>query len=122
VTNGVHSLLLTGDIEKRTENKILQEFPQALASDVIIAPHHGSKTSSSEAFIQTVHPTWVVYATGYRNRFHFPNNEVVERYQAMQTQSIDTALDGETSMMFSNKPDRLQVIRSRVIKKHFWNF
>jgi hypothetical protein len=40
----------------------------------------------------------------------------------MQTQSIDTALDGETSMMFSNKPDRLQVIRSRVIKKHFWNF
>ncbi|MCD6047689.1 MAG: hypothetical protein K0S08_1336 [Gammaproteobacteria bacterium] len=122
VTNGVHSLLLTGDIEKRTENKILQEFPQALASDVIIAPHHGSKTSSSEAFIHTVHPAWVVYATGYRNRFHFPNNEVVERYQAMQTQSIDTALDGETSMMFSNKPDRLQVIRSRVIKKHFWNF
>jgi competence protein ComEC len=122
VTNGVHSLLLTGDIEKRTENKILQEFPQTLPSDVIIAPHHGSKTSSSEAFIQTVHPAWVVYATGYRNRFHFPNNEVIERYQALQTQSIDTALDGETSMLFSNKPDSLQAIRARVINKHFWNF
>lgn len=123
VSNTFNSLLLTGDIEKTTEKHLLATTaPHMLKADLIIAPHHGSKSSSSEAFVNTVHPSWVFYATGYRNRFHFPHAEVVSRYNKIGTQSLDTAQDGEIILKIQSKNKTLSPIQTRKTDKHFWNF
>ncbi len=76
------SLLLTGDIEKSDERQLLQWEAARLKSDVLVVPHHGSKTSSSEEFIAAVSPSVSVFTPGYLNRYKHPNMEVFERYRA----------------------------------------
>jgi len=80
VSGGGRSALLTGDIEKEQEAALVAAAPEALRSDVLIAPHHGSKTSSTGAFLEAVQPTVAVFQAGYRNRFGHPAAEVLVRY------------------------------------------
>ncbi|MCB1615764.1 MAG: DNA internalization-related competence protein ComEC/Rec2, partial [Pseudomonadales bacterium] len=68
ISNDFHSLLLPGDIEKHQEYRLLETRRGSLAARVILAPHHGSKTSSSLPFVKAVNPEVVVYSSGYRNR------------------------------------------------------
>jgi len=75
-----HSVLLTGDIEREQEAMLVAALPQALRSDVLVVPHHGSKTSSTAAFLDAVRPSVAVFQAGYRNRFGHPAGEVVARY------------------------------------------
>lgn len=86
--------LLPGDIEAVAEQALLQQQGAALAAQVLIAPHHGSKTSSSQAFIVQVHPREVIYAVGYRNRFHFPAPTVARAYNRLTAQQWSTAKQG----------------------------
>ena len=82
VAAGGRSLLLTGDIERDQEAALVGAVGSAaLRSDVLIAPHHGSKTSSSEAFLDAVQPRVAVFQAGYRNRFGHPAPEVMARYR-----------------------------------------
>ena len=74
------SVLLTGDIERDQEAALVAALPQALLSDVLVVPHHGSKTSSTAAFLDTVRPRVAIFQAGYRNRFGHPAGEVVARY------------------------------------------
>jgi competence protein ComEC len=74
------SALLTGDIEAAQEAQILARSPLALRADLMVAPHHGSRTSSTPAFIAAVAPRFVLMQSGYRNRFGHPAPEVVARY------------------------------------------
>ncbi len=75
------SFLLTGDIEKKTEEKLVRAgLP--LQATILKSPHHGSKTSSSEAFLETVNPQLVVIPVGLDNKFGHPSPEVLERYAA----------------------------------------
>ena len=76
------SVLLTGDIEREQELALVAAAPQALRSDVLIVPHHGSKTSSTAAFLDAVQPRVAVFQAGYRNRFGHPAPEVMARYLA----------------------------------------
>src|SRR6266446_5935962 len=87
------SMLLTGDIERFAESQIIQTN-KFLATDVLLVPHHGSRTSSSAEFIQAVAPRWAVVPVGYLNRFGHPNREVLERYRAAGAQVLRTDLDG----------------------------
>jgi competence protein ComEC len=82
VSTGQYSVLLTGDIEKRSESRLLQRHAQELPSTLLVAAHHGSKSSSSPAFVDAVHPRYTVFTSGYRNRFGHPKQEVVERFRA----------------------------------------
>ncbi|MEF7616370.1 DNA internalization-related competence protein ComEC/Rec2 [Aquincola sp. MAHUQ-54] len=75
------SLLLAGDIEAAQEAALVAAMPQRLRSDVLLAPHHGSKTSSTEAFVAAVAPRTVVVQAGYRNRFGHPHPAVLSRYE-----------------------------------------
>ena len=75
------SLLLTGDIERDQEALLVSEYGDALRSDVLIVPHHGSRTSSSAAFLDAVHPKVAVIQAGYRNRFGHPAPDVLVRYR-----------------------------------------
>ena len=78
---GGHSLLLTGDIEREQEVALVASQRDRLRSDVLIVPHHGSKTSSSAAFLDAVQPRVAVFQAGYRNRFGHPAPEVLARYR-----------------------------------------
>ncbi len=75
-----HSLLLTGDIEAEQEQRLVRDHPSALASSVLVVPHHGSKTSSTPAFLDAVAPGLAVVQAGYRNRFGHPAPPVLARY------------------------------------------
>ncbi len=75
-----HSLLLTGDIEAEQEQRLVQTDAAALTSSVLVVPHHGSKTSSTAAFLDAVAPSVAVAQAGYRSRFGHPAPMVVARY------------------------------------------
>ncbi|MEP7058081.1 MAG: DNA internalization-related competence protein ComEC/Rec2 [Caldimonas sp.] len=80
VEGGGRSALLTGDIEREQEAALVAKHGSALRSDVLIAPHHGSRTSSTADFLDAVAPSNAVFQAGYRSRFGHPAPDVVERY------------------------------------------
>jgi competence protein ComEC len=86
------SFLFTGDLEASGE-AMLKSLP-SLQSTILKVPHHGSDTSSSPGFVQAVAPKAAVISLGYRNRFHFPAAEVVERYRAQGALIMRTDDDG----------------------------
>jgi competence protein ComEC len=97
-----HSILLTGDIEKDVEYRLIRQFPKnALQADILIAPHHGSGTSSTEDFLNAVQPKIALFSAGYRNRFQLPKTEVVQRYHRRQIQTWNTAQTGAISFRLS---------------------
>ncbi|XLX42562.1 DNA internalization-related competence protein ComEC/Rec2 [Ectopseudomonas mendocina] len=86
-------LLLTGDIDVQAERALMQaDFP--LASHWLLAPHHGSRTSSSQAFIDAVAARHVLITRSRHNAFGHPHPQVLARYQAAGVEVHDTALDG----------------------------
>jgi competence protein ComEC len=90
VSGGGHSALLSGDIEQGEEARLVAQRGEALASDLLIAPHHGSKTSSSPAFLEAVRPRVAVFQAAYRSRFGHPAREVWERYGQRGIERIAT--------------------------------
>jgi competence protein ComEC len=77
------SALLAGDIEREQELALAEAQGAALRSDVLLVPHHGSKTSSTPEFLAVTTPALAVVQAGYRNRFGHPATEVLERYQRL---------------------------------------
>ncbi len=88
---GGGSVLLTGDIEREQEQRLVATWGSAgLQVDVLMAPHHGSKTSSSSAFLDATRPSVVVVQSGYRNRFGHPAPAVVMRYAQRDIRMVDS--------------------------------
>jgi competence protein ComEC len=83
-------VLLTGDLEAEQEARLVREQPAALKSDVLLVPHHGSKTSSSPAFLDAVAPRVALVQSGYRNRYGHPAPAVAARYAERGIPFIDT--------------------------------
>ena len=81
VSAGGRSALLTGDIERAQEAALVAEHGSGLHSDVLIAPHHGSRTSSTGGFLDAVAPSIAVFQAGYRSRFGHPAADVLDRYR-----------------------------------------
>ena len=119
VSNEEHSLLLTGDIEKPSEQKLIQRYAKNLASTVLIAPHHGSKTSSTQAFINAVKPNIVLFPTGYLNRYHFPNQAVLKRYAGIDAKMYSTAKSGAIFVHFQ-PPSKPKINSWRQQGKRIW--
>jgi competence protein ComEC len=80
ISNGRHSALLSGDIDAAQEVRLAMARPE-LRATVLLAPHHGSLTSSSPVLLNTLLPRWVIVQSGYRNRFGHPAPAVLERYR-----------------------------------------
>lgn len=89
IGNGRATALLAGDIERLQEAALVSRTPQ-LQADVLLVPHHGSKTSSSEAFLDAVGPRIALVQAGYRSRFGHPAPEVVARYTRRDVQVVDS--------------------------------
>jgi competence protein ComEC len=88
------SALLAGDVEREQEAALVAVHGEALRSDVLLVPHHGSKTSSTDAFLNSVLPHTAVVQAGYRNRFGHPAGEVLARYRARGIRVVQNASCG----------------------------
>ena len=81
VSVGDQAVLLTGDIEKAAERRLLRDHAPALRAQLLVAPHHGSKTSSTQEFIEAVDAHTVIFSAGWKHHFRHPHPSVVGRYQ-----------------------------------------
>jgi competence protein ComEC len=88
VSDQQDSILLTGDIDKGIEKRLVEQYADKLKSTILIAPHHGSNSASSKLFIQSVQPEHVVFSQGFMNHWRFPRPEVLARYQQYNAQRI----------------------------------
>lgn len=93
VRHGETTILLTGDIEKETEAALVSRGLD-LRSDVVKVPHHGSRTSSTDAFVKATHPSVAVISVGRASIFGHPHKEVVERWRRSGTQVLTTGERG----------------------------
>jgi competence protein ComEC len=112
------TVLLTGDIEARSEEELLERAGNELRADVLVVPHHSSRTSSTEAFISAVQPRWVVFPVGYRNRFAHPSEAVVERYRASGAHMLRT--DSAGAVLVRLDGDRVSVQSHRELRRRYW--
>jgi competence protein ComEC len=94
ISDGKTHLLLTGDIDKKQEAKLVDKYAGQLQSHLLIAPHHGSKYSSSKGFIKAVAPQWSIFTAGFMNQWGFPRNEVKLRYKEQGAQTLTTGING----------------------------
>ena len=92
------SVMLTGDITAGNEAALMARHGADLAAAVLVPPHHGSRSSSTEAFIVAVAPRQTIFSAGYRNRFGHPAAEVVERYRVAGSGLWRTDLQGAVSV------------------------
>ncbi|HAT31007.1 MAG TPA: DNA internalization-related competence protein ComEC/Rec2 [Janthinobacterium sp.] len=94
ISAGGRAILLAADIEAPQEAQLLDRARGQLRADVLLAPHHGSGTSSTPAFLIAVHPELALFQLGYRNRYHHPKAEVYERYREMGIARLRTDESG----------------------------
>ena len=95
---GKVSFLFSGDIKTPAEYELVSTVGDKLRSTVLLAPHHGSKTSSSERFLEKVKPEVVVISSRWKSRFGFPHPSVLKRYQDKGCRVLETAHIGAVSM------------------------
>jgi competence protein ComEC len=100
VSNGIRSMLMTADIEAAQEAQLLSTAPAKLRADVLLAPHHGSGTSSTPAFLLAVRPALGIFQVGHRNRYRHPKREVYERYGALGIRRLRTDEAGAVTLGF----------------------
>ena len=112
------SLLLPGDIERGAEAMLVENHPEALRSDVLVAPHHGSKTSSTAEFLARVQPQIVVFPVGYRNRYHHPHPTVLARYERLTGRLYDSPRHGAVEIHFG--PEGRTVSTYRQEHRRYW--
>lgn len=112
-------ILLTGDIEKFAETDLVQTSANLLETDILVAPHHGSKTSGLNQFINDVKPQYVFFPVGYRNRYHFPNSNVMEKYRNLGAKLFAT--DDVGAIQVKLNGGVIEPVLYRQAHKHYWN-
>ncbi len=119
---GMHRVLLTGDVPVREERALVRAAASAgrsLHADLMLAPHHGSRSSSSEALLAAVAPRWASVQDGYRNRYHHPDPAVLARYAAHGIPVMRSDWLGAVRWRFSaGGPTTLE--RWRIDHRRYW--
>jgi competence protein ComEC len=116
ISSGRHAALLAGDIEEPQEARLLAAGTD-LRADVLLVPHHGSKTSSSAQFLQAVRPRFAVVQAGYRNSFGHPAAAVLQRYRDQRIEVVDSVRCGAMGWS-SVRPEQADCERMR--ERHYW--
>lgn len=117
IANGRHSALLAGDIEAAQESRLVASDPAALKADLLLVPHHGSKTSSSALFLDTVQPRLALVQAAYRSRFGHPAPPVVARYEARGIRLVRSDRCGAATWRSTAPAD---VACQRQAQAHYW--
>lgn len=116
---GEHSVLLSGDIERAQELRIHASHSRWQAG-VLLAPHHGSATSSSFPLLKRVAPSTVVISAAHNNAFGHPHADVVKRYELLGIDTINTAKAGMVSLVSGTARSSWRVAGHRESKKRYW--
>ena len=119
ISSGNTRVLLTGDIERNAENLLLDNSALQSAT-LLVAPHHGSRSSSTDAFVERVQPRYAVFSTGYLNRFKHPSPEVVQRYRQAGAELFNTAQQGAITFRFK-QGHAPQIVEHRSQVHHYWD-
>ncbi len=120
VSTAVASVLLPGDVERGVEQSLVEQQGEQLRADILVAGHHGSTTSTASEFLAAVRPSWVLYASGYANRWGFPVAEVRERVNALGLSSANTAIDGAISFVLPASGTLAPPRRQRELDRRVW--
>jgi len=120
VTSRYGSILLTGDIEKEAEMALLEANKDGLHSDVLIAPHHGSKTSSTFEFVQAVGAKHTIFTVGYLNRFKHPKPLIEKRFKESGSLLYRSDYQGQLTIAFS-KSSPLRIDSWRETHPRYWH-
>ncbi|TAK90091.1 MAG: DNA internalization-related competence protein ComEC/Rec2 [Burkholderiaceae bacterium] len=111
--------LLTGDIEAPQEKRLVEKYGAQLHSDLLLVPHHGSGTSSTDDFLAQVQPRVALFQLGYLNRYHHPKAVVWQRYDELQIERLRTDAAGALMAQWSPQtPLQWQVYRSEHLR--YW--
>jgi competence protein ComEC len=119
ITAGGMRVLLAGDIEANAERDLLASAREALRADVLLVPHHGSRTSSTTEWVAAVAPRYAIVAAGYRNRFGHPKEDVLDRYLARGAMVLRTDHDGALVLRFAEGRE-ISVSRTREVRRRWW--
>jgi competence protein ComEC len=117
VSNARQSAWLSGDLDAERETRLALAQP-GLRADLLLAPHHGSLTSSSPVLLNTLRPSWVLIQSGYRNRFHHPAPAVLERYRERGLRWVNTPDCGAASWQ-SAVPEIVRC--QRRVDRRYWH-
>ncbi|MFT3789651.1 MAG: DNA internalization-related competence protein ComEC/Rec2 [Rudaea sp.] len=120
VRSGDSALLLTGDITAAVEGDVAAALAPPAPHTIVQAAHHGSKTSSSEAFLAAAKPEWMLVSAGYRNRFGHPAPTVVARYRDDGIGMFDTAQSGFADLRFTPDAPPRFIEKGRVDRHPYW--
>jgi len=131
ISDNSHSVLLTGDISKKVEKQLIvnsqpsatdnQQTITSIHSDILIAAHHGSKTSSSIEFIKHVAPETVIFSAGFMNRWQMPNKKVLQRFKNAKIQTLSTNNQGMIRIEFFTKEIKIHTYRRDLMPYWFVN-
>ncbi|MCG6940064.1 MAG: DNA internalization-related competence protein ComEC/Rec2 [Thiohalocapsa sp.] len=114
------SVLLTGDIEAGAETGLVARYGDKLRADVLVAPHHGSDSSSTWTLLRAVAPDWIWFSAGFGNRFGFPNAPVVARARDIGSATANTATDGAVRLTLPRVQGALAPRRERAAAPRLW--
>lgn len=103
VAYGLRSFLLTGDLERSEEYRLLEPGQPPITADVLKVGHHGSRTSTSEEFLQAVSPSVALISAGYDNSFGHPHPDVVHRLEAFHVTILRTDIEGLSTVRTDGK-------------------
>lgn len=124
VTTANGSILLSADIEKPAEDYLVDKTLRGelnVRADILVVPHHGSKTSSSARFIDAVAPKVALFPIGYRNRYGFPKPAVVDRFDQRNIEMLDTAVSGAITYTVGG-PSGIELLQAyRHWAKRYWH-
>lgn len=120
VSVGERAALLTGDLDAASERALVAQDRAALAAQVLIVPHHGSRTSSTEPFLDSVEPRVALFQVGYRNRFQHPHPTVWARYAGRGIDLPRTDRDGAVRIEVAANAATLAPQRYRDLHRRYW--
>ncbi|NWG39922.1 MAG: DNA internalization-related competence protein ComEC/Rec2 [Hydrogenophilaceae bacterium] len=118
ISQAKHSLLLTADAERIGELEMTERVAEELSSTVLMAGHHGSRTSSIDEFVNLVKPEYVIYSNGWKNRFGHPHPDVMARFRELGSNPHRTDYQGWIKLVFSNEGVSIEHWRDRHVR--YW--
>lgn len=113
-------VLLTGDIESGVEHQLVQDYGAELRAQVLVVPHHGSRTSSTLPFVVAVGANMALIPAGYANRFGFPKPDIVDRYLRSGTEIHVTGQEGAIRVVIGRTDELPAISVFRQTDRHYW--
>jgi competence protein ComEC len=123
ISKGEFSVLLTGDIEAEVERKLVALYKNTgeLKSTILVSPHHGSKTSSSLAFVKHVQADYALVSSKFMNQWGFPHAYVLSNYASIGTKVLNTAYDGSIGIEIGQQGYHIHTMRGDFLSPWYMN-